>query len=522
MSYLPDRCLSREACVLLTQAHAGYDRLFNLSLDLLCIAGLDGFFKRVNPSWTRVLGWSEAEFLARPVVEFIHPDDRERTLLARADLARGIPVLGLENRYLCKDGTFRWLSWQSSAELSQSTVFGIARDITDQRQREQEQLVLSKLESTRLLAGGIAHDFNNLLAGILLNVEMVGLSDLLRSEEQEYLQQARNAIRTAGTLTQQLITFADGAAPVRRVTSVTKLLRDAVATALSGGTVREVCEIVPDLWATEIDEMQIRQVIRSLVLNAREATKSGGTVRVHADNFTLAAGANDQGAAGDYVRVVIQDSGAGIPAELLPKIFDPYFSTKRRGDQKGMGLGLTICRTVIREHGGILTINSTEGTGTTVTVLLPAHRSVSLPSEETVPAPAPPIPPSSRRILVMEDEELLRETLAIMLRRFGYEVELTSHGEEAIARYTEATKAGRPISVVLLDLTVRGGMGGDETITALRAINGNIRAVLMTGYSNQDVFRFPERLGFRCTLAKPFSAAGLKDALDRALAPAPV
>lgn len=349
-----------------------YDRLFNLSLDLLCVAGLDGYFKRVNPSWTRILGWTEAELLARPVKEFMHPDDRERTLQAREGLARGTPVRGLENRYLCKDGTYRWLSWQSISDPGAALVFAVARDVTERRQLDHERLVMSKLESTGILAGGMAHDFNNLLASLLLNVEMVGLCGPTTAQQGQFIHQALKAIETARVLTGQLITFAGSDGVARRTSDLRNLLREAFELALQGAELRTECVIAPDLWPVRVNQTQITQVFRGLLLNAREATPRGGEVRVCASNVTLAEAPMPELAPGDYLRIRITDTGGGIPAEILPKIFDPYFSTKERGTQKGMGLGLTICRMVLKRHGGAISIESETGRGTTVTCHLPA------------------------------------------------------------------------------------------------------------------------------------------------------
>jgi signal transduction histidine kinase len=305
----------------------------------------------------------------------MHPDDRERTLQARAGLARGIPVRGLENRYLCKDGSYRWLSWQSSVELSDAMVFAVARDITDRLKLDHEQLIMSKLESTGLLAGGLAHDFNNLLGGLLLNLDMVAASGPMTAEQQEHLRRSQQAVEAAKSLTQQLLAFAQGSTSLRRLVDLRKLLPPTVELALRGSAVRGECLLPPDLWPAEIDEGQIAQMVHNLVLNAREATAAGGLVRIEAANVVLdEASAAPELPPGDYLRLRVIDSGAGIATDIAAKIFDPYFSTKQRGSQKGMGLGLTICRTVIQKHDGTIAVDSHPGRGTTVTCHLPAKR----------------------------------------------------------------------------------------------------------------------------------------------------
>ncbi len=365
-------------------AHAGTerDRLFEHSLDLLCIAGLDGYFRQVNPSWTRVLGWTETELLSRPVHDFMHPDDRERTLQARAALAKGVPVRGLENRYLCRDGSYRWLSWQSSIEPGGDTVFAIARDVTERRHADHERLLLSRLESSGLLAGGLAHDFNNLLTGLLLNLEMLGLSGPLAGAQLRQLAAAKESLRTARALTQQLVTLAqpDGLPVSRRAFDLRPMLERALAQAFAGSSVRAETYVAPDLWPITGDEDRLEQVIRSLAFNAREAMPDGGLVTLHAENITaLAAPSADPASpalvapsAPRHIALRLVDQGGGMTADVLDRIFDPYFSTKQRSAQKGMGLSLSICRAVLRRHGGTIDIESTPGHGTVVTCRLPA------------------------------------------------------------------------------------------------------------------------------------------------------
>lgn len=498
-----------------SRAETDYDRLFNLSLDLLCIAGLDGYFKRVNPSWTRVLGWSEAELLARPVEAFMHPEDRERTLRARDALAHGVPLRGLENRYLCKDGSYRWLAWQSVADTGASLVFAVARDITEHRQLEQERLVMSKLESTSILAGGIAHDFNNLLASLLLNLDMLNLSGPTNTEQKHYLQQAHETIQSARALTQQLILFAEGDVSARRPLRLDDLLQRTLEFTLRGAELKAECHIAPDLWAAEVDETQFAQALRGLLLNAREATPRGGHVRLIAENTVVAAGERGDLQPGEYVRLTIADDGAGIAPEVLPKIFDPYFSTKQRGVQKGMGLGLTMCRSVIHRHGGAISVESQPGRGTTVVCHLPASRQIPAAPEQPRPADTP----ATSRILVMDDEEIFREIMGRTLRQFGYQVTLAEHGDEAVALYERAAAEKQPFSLVLLDLTVRGGMGGSQTMKALQARDPSVRAVLMTGYSNEEIFRNHARHGFKAALGKPFSAQSLHAIVQETLGP---
>lgn len=352
---------------------AQFDEFFHHTLDLLCVAGIDdGYFKRVNPSWTRVLGWSEAELLARPVHEFMHPADRGRTLAAREKLARGEPVRGLENRYLCRDGSYRWFSWQSITDSGRRLVFGIARDVTEQRQLEQERLVVGKLESTGLLAGGMAHDYNNLLAALRLNLDMFELSDPLTVTQRQLLRQAKATVEAAATLTRQLLTFIDRDVSGMTPLDVGALVGQAIDASLGGSAFRVTREIAPDLAVVRGNATQLTQVWRGILLNAREASPSSGSIEIRAENLREDAPLPAGLPPGRYVSVSIRDHGPGIPVDVMPQIFDPYFSTKERGQQKGMGLGLTLCRIILQRHHGAISVDSSPGEGTTVTCYLPA------------------------------------------------------------------------------------------------------------------------------------------------------
>ena len=359
--------------------------LFHHSLDLLCIAGFDGYFKEVNPSWTRVLGWTREELLARPVEDFMHPDDRERTLEARARLWQGVPLQGLENRYRCKDGSYRWLSWRSSSVPGDKTVFAVARDITEQRQADQLQLISTKLESTRLLAAGLAHDFNNLLATVVLNLGMVRVLTTCDAEQDAHLKQAEDAAQEAAALIRHLMNLAEPDGRLFMPSDLRDLVEPALRAALKDSAIQSSVELAPDLWRVPVDPALLRQLIRHLALNAIDAMPEGGSVRLEAANVMLPAAEERTLPAGRYVRLRFRDNGPGIAPEILPNIFDAYFSTKPRGSQKGMGLGLTLCFAILQRHRGLIVVDSTPGEGTAVRCYLPVDA-----EPEMVPRPGTP------------------------------------------------------------------------------------------------------------------------------------
>jgi signal transduction histidine kinase/ActR/RegA family two-component response regulator len=389
-------------------------------------------------------------------------------------------------------------------------------DITEQKRAEDDRLILNKLESTGILAAGIAHDFNNLLTMILLNLELAQTLIPPGEELAHHLEQAKQAGLMAVDLTRQLASFGAGGAPVRKPTRLAGLIEASVRLAVSGSVVRCDFSLAEDLWPAEVDAGQIGQVIWNLALNAREAKLAGGAISVRAENVVLGPQENPSLPPGDYVRTSITDWGGGIPKEVLPKIFDPYFSTKQRATQKGMGLGLAICHTIMQKHGGAIAVESEPGVGTTFRLHLPASRQL-LPKEK-VSVPAGVL--GKRKILVMDDEEVVRKLIRRLLQQMGHEVELVEDGQQAVGAYESAQGQGRPFNAVILDLTIRDGVGGQETVRELLKIDPAVKAIVMSGYLNDPAVLEPERYGFMDVLTKPFDKVKLGAVLSLVLRPA--
>jgi signal transduction histidine kinase/CheY-like chemotaxis protein len=390
-----------------------------------------------------------------------------------------------------------------------------AIDMTESKRAENDRLILRKLESTGILAGGIAHDFNNLLTVMLLNVELARTLSPPVGELAHHLEDVQKAVVLARGLTRQLIAFAKEGASVRKPTQLSRVIADAIPPALSGSRVRCDLFLADDLWLVEVDEGQIGQVIRNMVLNAREAMPTGGSISVRAENAVLASHEVPSLSAGDYLRVSITDRGTGITIGVMPMIFDPYFSTKQRGDQKGMGLGLTICHTVIRKHGGAIAVKSEDAKGTTFDIYLPACRMVS----EVPKASVKSLLPRPGKLLVMDDEAEVREVLGALLRRMGQEVTLVEDGVSAVEAYERAMREERPFDAVILDLTVRGGAGCQEAMESLLKTDPAIKAIVMSGYTDDPVLLQPAKYGFSGTLRKPFESDSLREALAGVMAP---
>ena len=358
-------------------------------------------------------------------------------------------------------------------------------DITARKRAEEEQLKVQRLESLGVLAGGIAHDFNNLLTAILGNLSLLKAS----GAEEELLAETRKAITRARGLTEQLLTFSRGGTPVKRLVDLARLLRDTVCFALAGSNVQADFRIAPDLLEAELDEGQFAQVINNLVINARQAMPEGGRLGVEAANEGREAGR-------PLVRITFRDQGEGIAPAHLPRIFDPYFSTK----QNGKGLGLTVVYSILRAHDGRIEVESEPGRGAVFTLHLPAsaHRSP--------PAPAQPQGQlRGLRVLVMDDEEPIRKVARGMLQRLGCTVQEAADGAEAVSIYEQGLRSGNPPQTVIMDLTVPGRMGGLEALRRLRALDPRVRAVVSSGYSNDPILASPREHGFAGVLAKPYT-----------------
>ncbi len=381
--------------------------------------------------------------------------------------------------------------------------------MTRRKRMEEELLKTQKLESLGVLAGGIAHDFNNILTAISTNISMAKLYGNLEEDISEMLGDAEKASVRAKNLTQQLLSFSRGGAPVRRTVSVAKTLQEHTEFALSGSNVKCEYSIPTDLRQVEADEGQIGQVIHNLVINAEQAMPEGGVIRVGAENVPPGELEMLPLKPGGYVKILVTDQGVGIPPRHLDKIFDPFFTTK----QKGSGLGLTSAFTIVRNHEGHLHVDSEVGVGTTVRVYLPASNERTSSREETRGRPLQ----GQGRVLLVDDEEIIRAAASEALTRLGYDVKLAADGAEGARMYEQAMKGGHAFDVVLLDLTIPGGMGGKEAVRELLHIDPNAKVIASSGYSNDPVMADYRTYGFREVIVKPYRIDDLAEVLHRVI-----
>jgi PAS domain S-box-containing protein len=380
------------------------------------------------------------------------------------------------------------------------------RDITEKKKMEEELFSARKLESIGILAGGIAHDFNNLLTAILGNISLSKMFVPEGETVHQRLSEAEKASYRARDLTQQLLTFSRGGAPVRKIASIADIIKESTAFTLSGS--RATCRFVipDDLYPVDVDEGQISQVINNLVINADQAMSEGGEIEISCTNVSVDADQILPLRAGMYVLVSVKDQGEGISEEVLPRIFDPYFSTK----ENGKGLGLATVYSIVKNHDGHISVTSRQGVGTIFNIYLPAAVTgvVEQPVEEIA------TPAGKGKILVMDDEEIIRDIAGEMLSYLGYDAEFARDGEEAVKLYQLAVEAHHPFSAVLMDLTIPGGMGGKDAIKVLREMDENVKAIVSSGYSNDPIMANYRAFGFQGVITKPYKVTELKKILD--------
>jgi PAS domain S-box-containing protein len=385
------------------------------------------------------------------------------------------------------------------------------RDVTERKRTEEERLTTSKLESLGTLAGGIAHDLNNILTVISGNI---GLAQIEAPSDAggllSFLAKAGQAAQHAAHLSSQLLTFSKGGAPLKRVASISDLLAQAAEFSLYGSNLRADIDIPADLWKADVDLGQIEQVINALILNAREAMPHGGTVRICARNVELEEKSGALVPPGRYIKVTIADRGPGVTDDLTSKIFDPYFTTKPTGS----GLGLSISYSIVKKHGGMLHLENSSAEGATFAFYLPATENENAPVEPIVTERVFHF--NHQRILVMDDEAAIRELTSQLLGTLGYEVTTAPDGHEAVRIYERALRRGETFQAVILDATIRGGMGGLATIERLRSLDPHVTAIICSGYSDEAALSEFIAYGFRGALPKPFTRRDLADALQRA------
>lgn len=499
----------------LREANERLRTLYDASPDTVLVFDCLGQLVEVNRSAAETLGYSRQELLTKPMPVLGTPaEELEATgqrfcaAMAGADQEFEWTARAKDGREFAAEVRLHRLPGDRS-DPGEPCVVAVIRDIGERRHMEQEMLRVEKLKSLTFLAGGIAHDFNNMLTGIMANVSLAQMGVGGEQGVRRSLEQAERACQRARDLTRQLMSFAKGSTTERKPMRLERLLEESSVLSLRGSRARGDVHVAADLWGLCADEGQIGQVLQNLVLNADQAMPEGGTIRIRAENIELAKGSPLPLAPGRYVRISVSDEGAGIAPDVLPHIFDPFFTTKKHGT----GLGLSTSFSIVRAHDGHIAVHSTPGQGTRFEVYLPAD-----PNQISSAEPAAEPPKSGRgNVLVMDDDDIIREATARMLRRLGYEVDVCRDGAQALERYAEALKRGQRFDAVILDLTVPGGMGGADAVKELLKLDPSVCALASSGYAQDPMVQTPSDYGFRGAVAKPYSLASLRAELGRLL-----
>ncbi len=495
------------------QSEAYFRSLIENTLDLITVLDSSGNILFESPSIEKILGYRRDELVGMNVFEWVHPDDLHvaQAALTRITLTPGTSE-SVEIRIRHRNGTYRLFESSGKSIVDDSMAVRImvtSRDIAHRKRMEEDILKVEKLNSLGVLAGGIAHDFNNLMTGITANI---GLAKRRAKQDRELsamLEKAEQAAVRAHDLTKQLLTFSRGGEPVKKTISISELVEEAAGFALLGSKTGRAFSISADLKPVEADAGQLRQVIHNIVINADQSMPRGGVIRIACENATVQAHEVPLLEAGEYARISIADQGVGIPQEQLGKIFDPYFTTR----EKGSGLGLAAAHSIIAKHGGTIIASSEPGVGTTISVYLPVS-----PKEAAAPvSTGGELVFGKGRVLIMDDEEIIRDAAGRVLQAAGYEVESAEEGNAAIELYCKAREAGRPFDLVIMDLTVPGGVGGKDAIRKLHEIDPGAKAIVSSGYSQDPILANYLDYGFLGVITKPYRIREMSEIVSRVI-----
>ncbi len=497
----------------LRESEERYRILAESSPEMIYLIDPRGVVQYVNPAALARFGRAREEVVGKHLTELYPPEMADRHLHAVGGVVATGRTLTAELVEQFPTGPC-WIDARLSpvrdAAGSIVSVLGLSEDITRRKKLEEELLQKQKLEALGVLAGGIAHDFNNLLGAVFGFVDLARESLPPEHPARAHLGSAFLAFDRAKNLSRQLLTFAKGGTPIKRPLDAASLLRECGTFSLSGSNVRCNVSLVGELPVIHADEDQLSQVFSNIMINARQAMPLGGVLSVRAERRSLAGPSALPLPAGDYLTIAFQDGGVGIPGSIVDRIFDPFFTTK----QQGSGLGLAISYSIVERHGGHIEVASTPGQGTTFTIWLPVTDGAAPPAAaEVVHTPTR----GTARVLVMDDDPGIRSLAEQMLTRAGYDVVTATDGEEAVARFEEHRSGGRPFDLVILDLTVPGGMGGAEAVVALRRIDPGLVACVSSGYADDAILADHAGHGFQAAIAKPYRSSELLRAVENAL-----
>ncbi len=506
----------------LEESEYRYRTVVDFAYDWEYWIGPDGKYIYMSPSCERITGYSAEEFISDPglLLSIAHTDDRRRITEHECYKIDSEEVHLLEFRIIDRWGKQRWIEHMCQAVRNSDGKYlgrrASNRDITNRKRMEEEILKMEKLETVGVLAGGIAHDFNNILGGVLGNISLAKMDVSLNSDLYDILDQAEKATVRAAGLTQRLLTFSKGGAPIKEKAPVADIIKDSAKFALSGSNIRCNFSFAENLRPVEVDKGQFSQVIQNLAINADQAMPEGGVINIMVENAVVGSDNPMLIAPGNYIKIGFRDHGIGIPSENLSKIFDPFFTTK----PKGSGLGLASCYSIIDQHGGYIGAESIPGEGTTFTIYLLAEVTTQADEKSGQYSGKDEDADTAGlhgRVLVMDDEDVIRDMAAIAIARLGYEVEVTDDGGAAIELYKKNMESGTPFDIIIMDVTIPGGIGARQAIKELLIIDPDVRAIVSSGYHNNPIVARFKEYGFKANIIKPYDVNMLMKTLRRAM-----
>lgn len=506
----------RKRAEALRESEESFHALADNANDGILVSDQAGFHVYANRRMSEIIGYGVDDLVGMHFRDLLPPEELSKVAERFKKRVEGESApWQYETVLQRKDGSLVPVEITSSRTTWRGKfgVIVIVRDVSQRRRMEEDMVRIGKLESLGLLVGGIAHDFNNILTAVLGNISIVQARAEPGSPTQERLAMAEKAALRARDLVRQLITFSRGGAPARKKVSIADLVRRSAGLALGGSNVRSECLLPGNLWPAEADEEQFLQALTHVLMNADESMPGGGVIRIEAENVLVDDTLGLPVDPGRYIRVSIRDHGPGIAPEHLRRIFDPYFTTKK----KARGLGLAITDSIVRRHGGYVSVESMPVSGTVFHLYFPASQTQAEapPSDRGVPVPG-----QRRRILVMDDEEAVRDALGRMLIHLDCDVAAAADGAEAVEIFRTARESGQPFDAVIMDLTIPGGMGGKEAVRRVLELDPQARIIVSSGYSDDPVMADFRTHGFCAVLPKPYRIDELQNTLSRAWKPA--
>ncbi len=494
------------------ESNEKYKTIFQLSPNAMMLSNAEGDILEVNKAMAQITGYTTEEIKKIGGSAIIAPEVLEKTIREWTSQVKEKGWFHIETLWAGKDENRIpvSLSGQQIKIENSELYIVIGTDITERKRAEEELNKFQKLESIGILAGGIAHDFNNILTGILANISFARTTKDLEIKE-KCLASAESASFRAKDLSNQLLTFSKGGEPVKKIIPIEKLVKESAIFSLRGSNIILEFSIPPETWNVNVDKGQMDQVISNICINANQAMPKGGVLNISCENITL----SDDNQIfslnkGKYVKISIADSGIGIPSDHLRNIFDPYYSTKQRGS----GLGLTTAYSIIKKHYGHVLAESELEKGTTFHIYIPASLE-QIPEEKEKREDT--LPARSGKILIMDDDDVIRDVVCMNLKSLGFTAESAKDGTEAIALYNKSIKSETPYDLLIMDLTIPGGMGGKETIKMLKKINSKVKVIVSSGYSNDPIMSNYTDYGFSGTLIKPYNIKELNTTVNQLL-----